>query len=104
MKSYKDLEVWQVAMDLVEEIYKLTSAFPKEEQYGLTSQVRRASTSIVANIAEGFGRFTFPDKAHTYTIVRGECTEVEAYLLVAIRVLDAQSASTPVLQYSSTLR
>lgn len=86
MDSYKDLKAWQTAMDLVEEIYLLTRTFPKEEMYGLTSQLRRASSSIVANIAEGFGRYTYADKAYKYVISRGECTEVEAFLLIAIRV------------------
>ena len=60
MKSYTDLEAWKVALDLVVEIYRITKKLPKEERYGLTSQLRRSSTSILANIAEGFGRFTYP--------------------------------------------
>jgi four helix bundle protein len=56
IRSYKDLEVWQFSMDLVEGCYKLTRDFPREEMYGLTSQIRRSSVSIAANIAEGYGR------------------------------------------------
>lgn len=73
-------------MGLVKEIYKLTSAFPKQEQFGLTSQMRRAATSILANLAEGFSRVSAADKAHKYTIARGECSEVQAFLLIAIEL------------------
>ena len=73
-------------MDLVEEIHKLTKKFPSDERYQLVSQLRRASKSIVANIAEGFSRATHPDKSHKYTIARGETTEVQGHLLVAVRI------------------
>jgi four helix bundle protein len=53
VSSFRDLRVWQAAMDLVEQVYRITQAFPKEEMYGLTSQVRRAAVSIASNIAEG---------------------------------------------------
>nr|QNO53726.1 hypothetical protein ONPGGGGH_00025 [Methanosarcinales archaeon ANME-1 ERB6] len=56
INSYQDLEVWKKAMELVMDIYKATQAFPKEELYGLTNQLRRASVSVPANIAEGWGR------------------------------------------------
>ncbi len=86
MKSFPDLEVTQKALDLTEEIYRLTALLPKEEMYGMSSQLKKASSSIVANIAEGFGRYTYADKAHKYVIARGECTEVVAFLYVAIRI------------------
>jgi len=97
MKSFTDLKAWQVGMDLVAEVYRLTSFLPRSEQFGLSSQLKRAVTSIVANTAEGFGRYSHADKAHKYVIARGECTEVTAFLLVAIRVKllkqsDVQSA------------
>ncbi|MBT9445024.1 MAG: four helix bundle protein [Hyphomonadaceae bacterium] len=56
IRSYRDLTIWQDAMTLAETVYRLTSAFPKDELYGMTSQMRRASVSIAANIAEGHGR------------------------------------------------
>ncbi len=56
INSYQDLEVWKKAMELVTDIYKVTQTFPKEELYGLTNQLRRASVSVPANIAEGWGR------------------------------------------------
>lgn len=86
MESFEDLEAWKVGMDLVEGVYELTREFPKEEMFGLTAQLRRASVSIVANIAEGFCRHTFADKANKYTIARGECGEVKTLILVAVRL------------------
>lgn len=73
-------------MDLMEEVYLLTKKFPKAEQYGVTSQVRRAATGILANIAEGFSRSTSGDKAYKYTIACGECAEVHSLLLASIRL------------------
>jgi len=58
INSYQDLEVWKKAMELVTDIYKVTQTFPKEELYGMTNQLRRASVSVPANIAEGWGRGT----------------------------------------------
>ena len=58
INSYQNLEVWKKAMELVADIYKITQTFPKEELYGLTNQLRRASVSVPANIAEGWGRGT----------------------------------------------
>lgn len=86
MDSYTELEAWKVGLDLVTELYVLTKKFPKEELYSLTSQARRSATSILLNIAEGFGRYTYPDKGNKYTIARGECNEVEACLFIAIRL------------------
>lgn len=86
MQSFTDLQAWQKAMDLLEEVYKISKHFPKEELYALTSQMRRASLSIVANIAEGFSRMSSPDKAYKYTIARGECSEVHALLLASVRL------------------
>lgn len=86
MKSYRELEVWKVGIQLLKEIYSLTEDLPKHEQYGLTSQLRRASSSILANVAEGFGRFTYPDKANKYTIARGECSEVDAFVSILVEL------------------
>jgi|GEM_PF-958576 len=86
MDHFMDLKAAQVAMDLVEEVYRLCRKLPKDEVFGLSSQLKRSSSGIVANIAEGFGRYTFCDKAHHFTIARGECSEVLAHLLIAVRV------------------
>ncbi len=56
MKTYRDLQVWQKSMTLVTEIYKISKGFPKDEAYGLTSQMRRCAISIPSNVAEGYGR------------------------------------------------
>ncbi|MDD4319531.1 MAG: four helix bundle protein [Candidatus Peribacteraceae bacterium] len=87
MKKFTDLEVWNVCIALLKETYALTKRLPKEELFGLTAQMRRCTVSILGNIAEGFGRYTFPDKANRYTIARGECNELEAYFY-AIVALD----------------
>jgi len=84
MQSFTELQVWQTGLILVKEIYTITKKFPREEIYGMTSQLRRSSTSILANLAEGSGRYTYADKAHKYTISRGECTETEAFLHISV--------------------
>lgn len=94
MKSYTDLEAWKKGMQLAKEVYELTKNFPQEEQFGLTSQMRKASTSILANLAEGFSRVTNADKAHKYTIARGECSETAALLhvSVALKIISMERA------------
>lgn len=86
MKSFTDLYAWQIGMKLTKEIYSLTKTFPESEKYALTSQMRRASCSILANLTEGFSRQSPADKAHKYIISRGECSECTAFLLVAIEI------------------
>ena len=61
LKNYKELKVWQKSYQLCLEVYRITKKFPKDEQYGLTSQIRRAAVSVPSNIAEGYGRKTTPD-------------------------------------------
>jgi four helix bundle protein len=84
--SYRDLRVWQNAMDLVVNIYQETQGFPKEERYGLTSQMRRASVSIPSNIAEGKGRSTDRDRALFFCHARGSLLELETQILIAQRL------------------
>ncbi len=86
LRDYRDLLVWQRAMDLVEVVYRATKAFPKEELYGLTSQVRRAVVSVCANIAEGQGRRTTTDFLHFLSMARGSLKEVETHMLIAERL------------------
>jgi four helix bundle protein len=83
VKNFYDLDVWKKGHSLVLEIYKLTQRFPKEELYGITSQIRRAVSSITANIAEGFERFHFKDKIRFYYQARGSIAEVQNFLLLA---------------------
>lgn len=81
--SYKDLKVWQLGMKLVLRIYVITAAFPKDELYGLVSQMRRAAVSIVSNIAEGKGRIGDKELAHFLSNSRGSARELETQVLVA---------------------
>ncbi len=85
-RNYRDLVAWQRAMDLVEDVYGLTSRFPKDEMYGLTSQIRRAVVSVPSNIAEGEGRNAPNDFARFLSIAHGSLREVETQLLVAVRL------------------
>jgi len=83
VRSFEDLLVWQKAHQLVLAIYKATKLFPKEEQYGLVSQIRRAAVSVPANIAEGFRRRTKADKQRFLTIAHGSLEEVRYYLILS---------------------
>jgi four helix bundle protein len=84
--SYRDLRVWQNAMDLVERVYGETRSFPREELYGLTSQMRRAAVSIPSNIAEGKGRSTDRDRSLFFCHARGSLLELETQVLIAQRL------------------
>lgn len=86
VKSYRDLSVWQLGMEIAEDIYVLTSSFPKEEIYGMTSQIRRAGTSIPANIAEGNARDSLKDYLRFLAIAVGSLAEVETFIELAIRL------------------
>jgi four helix bundle protein len=86
VKTFKDLMVWQEAMNLVEMIYIQTKTFPKEEMYGLTSQIRRVAVSIPANIAEGNGRGSRKEYLRFLSIANGSMKELETHLLIAERL------------------
>lgn len=81
--TYEDLKVWQKAMELVYSVYELTQRFPKDEQYGLTSQIRRAAVSVPSNVAEGKGRRTNKDTVVFLCHARGSLFEVNTQLLIA---------------------
>lgn len=83
IKSFVDINAWQEGHRLVLLIYNLTKNFPKEEMFGLTSQMRRAAVSITSNIAEGFARQTYPDKAHFYSMAQGSLTELQNQLIIS---------------------
>jgi len=83
MRPFRELMVWQKAHRLTLELYKNTRTFPREEQYGLTSQVRRAAASICANIAEGCGRGTARDFARFIQMALGSASELEYHLVLA---------------------
>lgn len=84
--NYQDLLVWQKAMDYVEICYKLTQNFPKEEIFGLSSQLKRASVSIPSNIAEGHGRISRGEYIHFLGIAQGSLRESETQILLALRL------------------
>jgi len=93
MKSFKDLDVWNKGIDFVAEIYKLTSRFPKDELYGLVSQMRRAAVSIPSNIAEGQGRKNAKEFIQFLYIAKGSLAEIETQLIICERlkfIADAQ--------------
>jgi four helix bundle protein len=84
--TYRDLKVWQTAMDLVGAVYRLTREFPKEETYGLTIQLRRAAVSIASNIAEGKGRSSDKELLHFLSNAKGSLFEVETQIMIADRL------------------
>lgn len=83
--TYRDLKVWQQAIDLAELVYKVSSDFPKSELYGLTSQLRRAVVSIAANVAEGHGRETTGAFIQFLRVAQGSVKEVETHVILAQR-------------------
>lgn len=84
IKSFRDLRVWQTAQNLCVDIYKETTEFPKQEQFGLTSQMRRAAVSVPSNIAEGFGRRSAKEKEQFYHHSLGSLFELDTQLELAL--------------------
>ena len=85
-KSFKDMPVWQRAMEVAEQVFAATEHLPKKEDYGLTSQIRRSALSVPSNIAEAFGRKHTLDKVNFYYNARGSLTETQSHLEYAKRV------------------
>ncbi len=86
VKSYKDLIVWQKAMDMTESLYRIVKKLPKEETYALSDQMRRAAISIPSNIAEGFGRNSMKEYLQFLYIANGSVCELETQLMLCVRV------------------
>lgn len=86
IQSFEQLIAWRKAQDIAVHVYKLTQLFPSEEQFALTNQIRRAATSISANVAEGFGRRSKKDKQHFYTMAYGSLLEVKNFTYLAKRL------------------
>ena len=84
--SFRDLDIWQLAMDLAVDIYHATLNFPSEERFGLTSQIRRSAVSLASNIAEGWGRGTQANLANYIRIARGSLCELETQMELANRL------------------
>ena len=83
VKSYKDLEIWQLARELIKKVYKLLETFPKEEKYGIVSQTKDSVVSIAGNTAESYGRFHYKDKIKFIYNSRGSLFETESHLLIS---------------------
>ena len=83
IQNFKDLRIWQKGITVVKEIYQLTKEFPKDEMYGLTSQLRRCAVSIPSNIAEGFRRYHNKEYKQFLYITLGSCAELETQIIIA---------------------
>lgn len=83
IQKFTDLKAWEEAHKMVVLVYKETESFPKKETYSLTDQMRRSSSSVTSNIAEGFGRQTYKEKVHFYYQAQGSLTELKDQLLIA---------------------
>ena len=86
METHKDLRVWQQSIELVTAIYLLTKTFPKEELFGLVSQMRRAAVSVPSNIAEGYARGSEKEKLHFLRISSGSMSEIETQSLLSLKL------------------
>src|SRR5918911_4582447 len=84
IESYRDLDAWQLAMEIVVDVYRATRVFPTEEKFGLVAQLRRAAVSIPSNIAEGRGRLGAGEFRRFVSIARGSAAEVETQVAVAL--------------------
>lgn len=108
IKTFQDLVVWQKAHKLVIVIYEATKQFPKEELFALVNQMRRAAVSITSNIAEGFGRQSYSEKANFYGIAQGSATELQSQVLVArdvgyISSSDSQNLNEQIIEIHKLL-
>ena len=102
IQSYRELKVWQRAMDLIEQCYQATRSFPADERYGLVSQIRRAAVSVAANIAEGQGRTHTKEFLNHLSMARGSLMETETLLLASQRVgLMSPESLEPMLAISA---
>ena len=105
MKSFRELDVWQYAMELTDVVYRLVRRFPSEERYALGDQLRRAAVSIPSNIAEGFGRDSHNDFAHFLAQAKGSLYEVDTQLEIAVmrRFIAAAEVPTDLMNTISKL-
>jgi four helix bundle protein len=104
ISGFRDLRVWQVGMDLVEEVYRLTRLFPGEELYSLTSQMRRAVVSIPSNIAEGHAREHLKEYLHHISIAQGSLAELQTQVEIAARLkYVVQEQIDPMLSLAGSL-
>ena len=97
ISSFKDLEIWQRSVKLTEEIYRITKSFPKDETFGLSSQLKRAVVSIPSNIAEGFARFFEKEYIQFLYVAIGSCAEVSTQITIADRLGYLKQEKTGIL-------
>jgi four helix bundle protein len=104
-RSYKDLDVWKLALDFVKDVYDITGKFPAAEIYGLTSQIRKAAVSIPSNIAEGQGRNSAKEFRQYLAVSLGSLAELETQLIIAMKVgyINSEELS-PFLSSSDVIR
>lgn len=95
ISSFRDLIIWQKGLDIAKEIYEITKSFPKEEIFGLTSQIRRSAVSISSNIAEGRGRSSKKDFVNFLYIAQGSLFEVETQLILAKEIYKVDLKDLP---------
>ena len=93
IRSFRDLEVWQLGRKIVLRVYEVTWQFPREEQFGLTAQMRRAAVSIPSNIAEGFNRFNNREYRQFLYIALGSCAELETQIELSADLRYVDSAT-----------
>jgi len=86
IESFQDLKIWQRSIKLVEQVYKITKAFPNDERFGLIPQIRRSAISIPSNIAEGFGRWGNKEYRHFLYISIGSCAELATQLVISFNL------------------
>ena len=86
MKKFKGLKIWQEGIEIVTNVYQLTSGFPEEEKFGLVSQIRRSAVSIPSNIAEGYGRNSDSELSRFLNISRGSSYELETQLIISFNL------------------
>ncbi len=105
IQSFRELRVWQAAMELVVNVYRISAIFPVTENHGLTSQIRRASVSVPSNIAEGFGRHNYKEYIHFLRIANGSLAELETQTEIALRLgFISQDTFTEMLELCVSLR
>ena len=102
VRSYTELIAWQKGMDLVEEVYRLSDGFPKDERFGLTTQLRRSAISVPSNVAEGQGRWGTGEFVHFLGIAHGSLCELETQVHIAVRLRFVTSdAARPAFQLAT---
>lgn len=101
IKSYRDLEVWRLAVDWTEAIYRTTARWPPDERFGLISQIRRAAVSVASNIAEGAARRTTGEFVQFIGMAQGSLAEAETQLLIAVRLGYLQNEDSQTLTASA---